>query len=235
MKERTGRHSAPGYALRSVAAEERGRKSTLNREVFSLDNPGHLIDPKVSYIEARGESQFVKEGIADYIRCLITTDIVANEVFGISNSDLEKLRDSFYLNRRQWLRRQALDSLLETRIYEQNGITDSEFGALNHQYMGVDDSDSSVWMTDLIFTTHPVYLHNYLFGEYLRDGLVNYFASRQIASLSESAGSYLAQEFFAPAGSVPWYTKTADIANTVDDYYFFVERLSKDIQSARSK
>ncbi|PIE51152.1 hypothetical protein CSA37_13410 [Candidatus Fermentibacteria bacterium] len=42
MKERTGRHSAPGYALRSVAAEERGRKSTLNREVFSLDNPGHL-------------------------------------------------------------------------------------------------------------------------------------------------------------------------------------------------
>jgi len=42
MKERTGRHSATGYALRSVAAEERGRKSTLSREVFSLDNPGHL-------------------------------------------------------------------------------------------------------------------------------------------------------------------------------------------------
>ncbi len=43
MKTRTGRHSASGYALRSVAAEERGKKSTLSREVFSLDNPDHLI------------------------------------------------------------------------------------------------------------------------------------------------------------------------------------------------
>lgn len=42
MKERTGRHSASGYALRSVAAEEGGRKSTLSREVFSLDDPDHL-------------------------------------------------------------------------------------------------------------------------------------------------------------------------------------------------
>ena len=43
MKTRTGRHSASGYALRSVAAEERGKKSTLSREVFSLDNPDHLM------------------------------------------------------------------------------------------------------------------------------------------------------------------------------------------------
>jgi hypothetical protein len=42
MKTRTGRHSASGYALRSVAAEGRGKKSTLSREVFSLDNPDHL-------------------------------------------------------------------------------------------------------------------------------------------------------------------------------------------------
>jgi len=42
MKEGTGRHSASGYTLRSVAAEEEVRTSTLNREVFPLDNPGHL-------------------------------------------------------------------------------------------------------------------------------------------------------------------------------------------------
>ncbi len=46
MKTRTVRHSASGYALRSVAAGEEGRKSTstLSRGVFSLDNPGHLRD-----------------------------------------------------------------------------------------------------------------------------------------------------------------------------------------------
>ncbi len=43
MKERTDRHSAPGYALRSVAAEGRGKKSTLSKEVFSLDHPDHLM------------------------------------------------------------------------------------------------------------------------------------------------------------------------------------------------
>ncbi len=42
MKERIGSHSATGHALHSVAAEGRGKKSTLSREVFSLDNPGHL-------------------------------------------------------------------------------------------------------------------------------------------------------------------------------------------------
>ncbi|PIE51235.1 nucleotide pyrophosphohydrolase [Candidatus Fermentibacteria bacterium] len=68
MKERTGRHSAPGYALRSVAAEERGRKSTLNREVFSLDNPGHL---KQSMELEKKELEHAGEEIADVLLYLL--------------------------------------------------------------------------------------------------------------------------------------------------------------------
>lgn len=37
-----GCHSAPGYALRSVAAVNTRQKSTLNNPFFCLDNPGHL-------------------------------------------------------------------------------------------------------------------------------------------------------------------------------------------------
>jgi hypothetical protein len=37
-----GCHSAPGYALRSVAAVNTRQKSTLNNPFSCLDNPGHL-------------------------------------------------------------------------------------------------------------------------------------------------------------------------------------------------
>jgi hypothetical protein len=57
-----GCHSASGYALRSVAAENTGQKSTLNNPFFCLDNPGHFTleampDPYSNFVlrEAGGE------------------------------------------------------------------------------------------------------------------------------------------------------------------------------------
>jgi hypothetical protein len=43
----TGRNSASGYALSSVAAENPSKGSTLKKGRFSLDNSGHLTPPPI--------------------------------------------------------------------------------------------------------------------------------------------------------------------------------------------
>ncbi|MCK5785823.1 MAG: hypothetical protein KAH54_04590 [Candidatus Sabulitectum sp.] len=46
IQRKTSRHSAPGYALCSNAAEETrktGEESTLKNTGSCVDNPGHLI------------------------------------------------------------------------------------------------------------------------------------------------------------------------------------------------
>jgi hypothetical protein len=107
------------------------------------------------------------------------------------------------------LRLRMAQATFEYRAYQQ---LDADLLALYRdvyaEYLGVPYDFALVWADAPFWTSHPVYLHNYVIGEAV--------ASQTLAALrrrfgrffgNPQAGAWLAQHYFGPAAELPWEEK----------------------------
>lgn len=168
------------------------------------------IGKDISYIEARNEADFIKEGTAELIRYFILEDEILSDIFQIDKTKVENIIKSLSKKHFLWLRRQAVDAISESILYMKGFDTAlGEYNNLAKNIMGIEEGIQNIWISDPIFCTHPMYLYNYILAEYVRKGIKNYI-KKNFNGLSQT-GNFLKNTFFRYSGSKPWWKKVEHI------------------------
>jgi hypothetical protein len=107
------------------------------------------------------------------------------------------------------LRKLAAASVFEQGLYEDPGRdTDELWHAVQRRYVGVSDTERTIWASMSLLTTHPVYFQNYVLAQAIAEQIADALRARfgRFAGASEAA-DLLRTECYAPGASLDWPEK----------------------------
>jgi len=145
------------------------------------------------------------------------------EVFGNAASDREWLLGETdvppdaveaYVGKKKNAALMRLRGLMAASAFEFGLYGDPErdaddlWRALQERYVGVRDPSETVWASTSLFTTHPVYSHNYVLADAIAAQITDAIRARFGRFLgARGAADFLRTECFAPGASLDWPEK----------------------------
>lgn len=182
-----------------------------------LHETGHAVHSFTSdpgeIILNKGISGIVSEGIANLFGSFRSRKVFYSQFFGSSTKEAAK----HFSELKRWSRASQLMALgrifFDQNIYrtDLNDLDDINqlFWDNRKKLFGEDPyADQPVWANTIHYTTHPIYLHNYLLGDLTCDMLEEVFLRRESNSdIMENPiafGDFVKNEVIKPSGMYPF-------------------------------
>ncbi len=182
-----------------------------------LHETGHAVhsftsDPE-EIILNKGISGIVSEGIANLFGSFRSREVFYSQFFSTDTKTAKK----HFTELTKWTRASQLMAL--GRIFFDQGIYRTPLDSLDHinehfwstrkTLFHVEPyAEQPVWANTIHYTTHPIYLHNYLLGDLTCDMLEGVFLEKEsisdIMQKPEAFGDFIRNEVIKPSGMYPF-------------------------------
>jgi oligoendopeptidase F len=215
-----------------------------------LHETGHavhsfVLDPD-KVILNMGISGIVSEGIANLFGGFLTHELFYSQFFGDDSSAGAEAGENFR-RLRLWRRASKLRTvsriLFDQSLYR-TGI--ESIDDIHHLFWQVRNgildepayADQPVWASTIHYTTHPIYLHNYLLGDLACDMLEEVFQRREnVSDISEKPlefGRFVLDEVIGVSGRYPFPELYRRISGEELSLGFFINRLRSEVEDLGS-
>jgi len=183
-----------------------------------------------------GISGIVCEGIANLFGSFRSREVFYSHFF---TENIETARQHF-TELKRWTRASQLYAL--QRIFFDHRLYTSKLSNLddinnlfreNQQSLFGEEpyADQPVWASTIHYTTHPIYLHNYLLGDLTGDMLEEVFLRKEsvadIVQKPEAFGWFIAHEVMKPSGQYPFPELFRRISGEELSLSFLTEKIRK--------
>ncbi|HPZ06837.1 MAG TPA: M3 family metallopeptidase [Candidatus Eremiobacteraeota bacterium] len=168
-----------------------------------------------SFIIATGEPDYFKEGMACIFPKFMAEKYWLEEYLKISPEVINEFILQNKLKNCYWYRRVINDCLFEYSIYN------NPEGNLNNRYkefvtknLFIELPDDFSWAYDPVYTTHPLYLQNYILADVIAYQTINYYKEKRGNIFSPEFLEFLKEKYYKDGGLKPWEEKLSDATGT---------------------
>lgn len=198
----------PGKDVRVLANPQEG----YNWYEFLYHEFGHAIHncfiQTPSFIIGTGEPDYFKEGMACIFQKFMSDKEWLGEYFNISEEVIKTFLSQNRLKNCYWYRRIINDCLFEYSIYENpEGDLNSRYKEYVKKHLFLDLPEDFSWAYDPVYTTHPLYLQNYLLAEIIAYQTINYYKEHHDTIFSPDFLTFLKEKYYKDGGLKLWQEK----------------------------
>ena len=163
-----------------------------------------------SFVIGAGESSAFQEGMAYIFQKFVMEKSWLEEYLELSPEVIDDFIRQSKIKNCYWYRRIITDSMFEYSIYENTeGDLNKRYKEFVSKNLFYDLPHNFTYAYDPVYTTHPLYLYNYLLADVIAYQSINYCKEKNIDIFSPEFFEFLKKYYFKDGGLKRWYEKVA--------------------------